>query len=102
MAEEPVESDILEGWYRHSNGLLASYPEEERFDAQKWVTDLLEWDRDRELGFQAQCQGCEWASILHLDEEQAAEDAEIHQNVYSHRVTVLAAYRLEQPGVSGD
>lgn len=38
------------------------------------------------IGFQAQCNGCDWNSILHNHQQYAVEDARIHHKYFHHEV----------------
>ena len=52
--------------------------------------------RDELIGFQAQCDGCEWASVVHLHKKHAAEDAELHERYYHHMGEIVTIKTLEQ------
>ncbi len=43
------------------------------------------WDL---IGFQAQCQVCEFASILHLEHHEAQVDADLHFKFYYHPMVI--------------
>lgn len=45
-------------------------------------------DPEKMIGYQAQCDDCEYASILHNHQEHAVEDAAIHAKYYYHHIYV--------------
>lgn len=51
---------------------------------------------DAPLSYQAQCHACDWASVLHLAKKHAAEDAEVHENVWHHMGEIVTITAVDQ------